>query len=295
MAFQTEIPTAIQYIENSVPFFSKLGKMKKKLLFCVKFKPAMHLKTSLIVLNAMLFFALGGRAQRIFYDKGGQAVGPDEAYARYVDLEKKENGWYYVKEYGANDTLRSEGLYSVYEEKDKKKEGQHFHYFSDGGLWYTDEYTSGQRDKELKSYYKSGALKRIERFSEFKSQGGECFEEDGKPKTFSSFESIPQYPGGEEGLIRYLIGAIQYPALARENDITGTVVVQFVVNRDGTVSDVQVVKDIGGGCGAEAARVVLAMPDWVPGYLDDKPVRVRYTLPVRFNLEPAKKKKRKKS
>ncbi|MBK8556738.1 MAG: energy transducer TonB [Lewinellaceae bacterium] len=162
-------------------------------------------------------------------------------------------------------------------------------------MWYTDEYTSGQRDKELKSYYKSGALKRIERFSEFKSQGGECFEEDGKPKTFSSFESIPQYPGGEEGLIRYLIGAIQYPALARENDITGTVVVQFVVNRDGTVSDVQVVKDIGGGCGAEAARVVLAMPDWIPGYLDDKPVRVRYTLPVRFNLEPAKKKKRKKS
>ncbi|MBK8556739.1 MAG: hypothetical protein IPL65_13650 [Lewinellaceae bacterium] len=50
----------------------------------------MHLKTSLIVLNAMLFFALGGRAQRIFYDKGGQAVGPDEAYARYVDLEKRK-------------------------------------------------------------------------------------------------------------------------------------------------------------------------------------------------------------
>ena len=85
----------------------------------------------------------------------------------------------------------------------------------------------------------------------------------------------------------------RYPALARQNKIQGDVAVSFVVNYDGSISDIMRLKDIGCGCGAEVLRVIGLMPKWGPGIVDGRPVRVKFTLPVRFRLEgPAPKKKR---
>lgn len=95
----------------------------------------------------------------------------------------------------------------------------------------------------------------------------------------------PTFPGGEQDLLRYLAENIKYPALARENNIQGTVALSFVVNKDGSVSDVSIVKEIGGGCGKEAMRVVQSMPRWSPGEANGYPVKVRFTLPVRFRLQ----------
>ncbi len=103
----------------------------------------------------------------------------------------------------------------------------------------------------------------------------------------------PSFPGGERGLQMFLATNIQYPSLARQNNIQGNVAAQFVVNRDGSISNIIILKDIGGGCGAEVVRVLSAMPKWGPGIVDGRPVRVKFTLPVRFRLEgPAPKKKR---
>lgn len=106
-------------------------------------------------------------------------------------------------------------------------------------------------------------------------------------KTFEMFDiqKPPGFPGGEPELMKYLAKEIQYPALAKENNIQGVVALTFVVNKDGSVSDVQVVKDIGGGCGKEAVRVVKSMPKWTPGEANGHPVKVRFTLPVRFRLD----------
>ncbi len=95
----------------------------------------------------------------------------------------------------------------------------------------------------------------------------------------------PAFPGGEKDLLRYLAENIKYPPLARENNIQGTVALSFVIGKDGSVKDVQIVKEIGGGCGKEALRVVQAMPKWSPGEANGHPVKVRFTLPVRFRLE----------
>ena len=95
----------------------------------------------------------------------------------------------------------------------------------------------------------------------------------------------PVFPGGEQELLKYLAENIKYPPLARETNIQGTVALSFVIGKDGQVSDIGILKDIGGGCGKEAVRVVQAMPRWTPGEASGYPVKVRFTLPVRFRLQ----------
>ncbi len=83
----------------------------------------------------------------------------------------------------------------------------------------------------------------------------------------------------------YLSKNIRYPSAARENEIQGRVVLQFVVDQGGNVTNIEIKKDIGGGCGQEAVRVVKAMPKWKPGKQNGQPVKVYYTLPVSFKLQ----------
>ncbi len=106
-------------------------------------------------------------------------------------------------------------------------------------------------------------------------------------KTYEMFDiqKPPSFPGGDGELLKYLAENIKYPPLARENNIQGVVALTFVVGKDGKVRDVNIVKDIGGGCGKEAVRVVETMPKWIPGEANGNPVKVRFTLPVRFRLE----------
>lgn len=94
----------------------------------------------------------------------------------------------------------------------------------------------------------------------------------------------PEFPGGEEALMAYLSENLKYPRLALENNIQGIVVIRFVVDTEGRISNVEILKDIGGGCGAEAMRVVKSMPAWTPGEHNGVKVNVRFVLPVRFQL-----------
>lgn len=109
-------------------------------------------------------------------------------------------------------------------------------------------------------------------------------EEEDEQEIFQVVENDPEFPGGVEAMYKYLAQNIKYPQLARENNITGRVYVTFVVEKDGSVTGVRVMRDIGGGCGAEAVRVVKSMPKWKPGKQRGKAVRVQYNLPVNFSL-----------
>jgi len=97
-------------------------------------------------------------------------------------------------------------------------------------------------------------------------------------------EKMPSFPGGDKEMLNFLYTNIKYPAAAKANDIQGMVVLSFIVNNDGSISDIEVLRDIGGGCGDEAARVTGLMPKWQPGMQNDQNVRVEYKLPVRFKL-----------
>ncbi len=98
-------------------------------------------------------------------------------------------------------------------------------------------------------------------------------------------QKMPGFPGGEKELFAYLSRNLRYPDLARQNGIEGQVVLSFVVNKDGSIGDVQVVKSIGGGCAKEALRVVQSMPTWIPGEANGHAVKVRFFLPVIFKLQ----------
>lgn len=98
-------------------------------------------------------------------------------------------------------------------------------------------------------------------------------------------ELMPGFDGGEEAMYKWLANNMKYPQVAKENSISGNVVVTFVVEKDGSITGVQVLKDIGGGCGDEAVRVVKSMPRWKPGKQNGVPVRVQFNLPIRFTLE----------
>lgn len=102
---------------------------------------------------------------------------------------------------------------------------------------------------------------------------------------FTVVESMPEFKGGMAELYKYLSNNIKYPVMAKESGIQGKVYVTFVVERDGSITDVRVLRGIGGGCDEEAVRVVQSMPRWTPGKQRGKPVRVQYNLPVRFTLQ----------
>lgn len=119
---------------------------------------------------------------------------------------------------------------------------------------------------------------------EFKGVQVEEEEEEVEEEIFMVVEEDPEFPGGLDALAQYLAKNIQYPDLARQNNLTGRVFVTFVVEKDGSVGQVKVLRDIGGGCGAEAMRVVKSMPKWKPGKQRGKPVRTQFNLPVNFDL-----------
>ena len=110
-------------------------------------------------------------------------------------------------------------------------------------------------------------------------------EEVVEQEIFTIEEEMPEFPGGMTKLADYLAKNIKYPQMARESGIQGRVFVQFVVEPDGSVSNVAVMRSLGGGCDEEAMRVVKSMPKWKAGKQRGKPVRVSYILPVNFKLQ----------
>lgn len=112
-------------------------------------------------------------------------------------------------------------------------------------------------------------------------------EEEGIDETeiFTVVESMPEFPGGMGELMKYLGSSIKYPPLAKESGIQGRVFINFVVEPNGAISNVKVLRGIGGGCDEEAVRVVESMPRWNPGKQRGKAVRVSYNLPVKFTLQ----------
>ncbi len=121
----------------------------------------------------------------------------------------------------------------------------------------------------------------VQEFTPIEFEEEEEVEED---VIFTVVEDQPQFPGGEEARQRFLEENLRYPQMAREAGIQGTVFVTFVVETDGSVTDVQVLRGIGGGCDQEAVRVVEMMPRWEPGRQRGQPVRVQFNMPIRFRL-----------
>jgi protein TonB len=101
----------------------------------------------------------------------------------------------------------------------------------------------------------------------------------------TSGETEPEFPGGKQAMYQFIIKNVKYPQLAVDSNISGNVYVQFVVDTVGKISDVKVARGVHYLLDAEAVRVVKSMPNWIPGKIRGKAVKVRYYLPINFKLQ----------
>jgi len=101
---------------------------------------------------------------------------------------------------------------------------------------------------------------------------------------YSSIEKMPGFPGGMPAFYKYIGMNFKYPAAARRDSVSGKLIMSFVVEKDGALTDIKVLRDLGAGTGEEAVRVLKESPKWIPGIQNGKPVRVQYTLPIALNL-----------
>ena len=105
-------------------------------------------------------------------------------------------------------------------------------------------------------------------------------------KIYEVCEQMPIYEGGDAALLKYLTDSVKYPELAKKHGVQGRVVIGFIVEKDGSLTDVKVLRHVDIALDAEALRVVKGMPKWIPGCQDEQLVRVRYNVPVSFRLKP---------
>lgn len=106
-------------------------------------------------------------------------------------------------------------------------------------------------------------------------------EQSAQPLRF--VEQMPEFPGGIEAMTKFISEHLKYPSTAAEMGISGKVILQFLVKKNGKITDIKVVRGIGGGCDEEAVRVVKLMPEWIPGKQNGNPTSVYFTLPINFN------------
>lgn len=141
-------------------------------------------------------------------------------------------------------------------------------------------------DVEVEDIELNAEVDQNEEIEEYVYEAPEIEEEEiQEEEVFLSVEENPEFPGGPAKLLEYVQKNLKYPMMARESDIQGRVFVGFVVEKDGSISNVKVLRGIGGGCDEEAVRVVQSLPKFKPGKQRGNPVRVQYTLPIVFKLQ----------
>lgn len=204
-----------------------------------------------------------------WYDNGNKWM--EGQYKR----DKMDGEWKYY------DSDRAEKLSSYGMCVNGLKEGLWIGLDSLGNKSYETMYKAGERVGETKYFHPDGTVR-----TDFPSMSASIDDIQIEP----GFTCNPKFASdkekcGETSLMNYLATTIQYPALAREEGIMGTALLTFVVDKDGSIRQVTVLRGICDGIRNECLRVVKNMPRWNPGMVNDKPVKVRFTLPIRFRLE----------
>ena len=162
-------------------------------------------------------------------------------------------------------------------------QGEALDYYPSGKMKIRMNYLNNLKDGDNYEYFEDGSMMFIRKF-----KNGELIEVSKDPKdptvAYSVVEISPGFPGGDEARMNYLAHSLKYPQEARENNIQGTVYIELVVEIDGSLTHIKVLRGIGSGCDEECVRVVKLMPKWNPGKRRGKPVRTQFVLPIKFIL-----------
>ena len=168
---------------------------------------------------------------------------------------------------------------------ERLKDGICKEWYENGQLRKEVEYKEGKHNGLYISYWENGQVRRKEQFGNEKYVEGKCYDRDGNEIKHTPMEQMPEFPGGAEGVFSFLKQNIRYPVVMMESKIQGKVIVQFIVKKDGSLSDIKIIRSIHPAGDREAIRVISLMPKWKPGIQEDEPVSVRYTLPIKFQMK----------
>lgn len=222
--------------------------------------------------------------------------------SNYINGKKNGVSYRYHKNGSLRDTIRYEngkknGLSVEYFENgvfkdslrylDGKRNGTAIGYYQNGQLEYISKFSNGKRTGSRKNYYENGQIEKDESYEDGKLVSSKYYTETGKDTTYAIIEIVekqPEFPGGVQNLFTFLSKNVKYPEQARQLGVSGKVYVEFVVEKDGSITDIKLIRGIGEGCDEEAMRAISKMPNWSPGIQAEKPVRVRFVLPVNFSL-----------
>ncbi|HLK30986.1 MAG TPA: TonB family protein [Puia sp.] len=224
----------------------------------------------------------------------------------YRKKVKKENVWAVV-DYYKSGKLQMKG--SFLDDSCKKQQGEFLWYDETGSLSREDHFTDGKsdgrqayyypngkakmvgsnkmdkKDGEWTAYYESGKISGKAMYKNDKQISAIFFKEDGSPNNqISEFEKESEYPGGVAALSEFLSKHLRYPDKALKNNTQGTVVVQFIVDKDGSVTDVQVAKGVDPLLDEEAVRVIKKMPKWQPAIQGGRQVKSYKKQPIAFRF-----------
>jgi TonB family protein len=239
-----------------------------------------------------------------YYDKENKRVylKEDAAYYKLVFHDTSDSSMVRVEEYSLADKLESignisvekntkEGKWIFYHNNGKKRlegnfvdgkdEGKFLKWYLDGNLRSETNYKNNEYHGRMIWYFPNGAVQRNSMFVEGEETESNCFDEAGNRVTCPAFEVLPVFPGGMAALNRFVSKTCRYP---RKSKVLGKVVVRFVINEDGSISGIEVMKSVSPELDKEAMRVVSLMPNWTPGLQAGEPVKVRYTMPINFTL-----------
>jgi periplasmic protein TonB len=146
-------------------------------------------------------------------------------------------------------------------------------------------YFAGKLHGTVETFHINRQLKRQDTYAHDTLKSGHCFDSLGNEIAYFPFYIQPEFKDGQVALFKFLASNVNYSKYTREHGIQGSVFVKFVIEKDGSVADIEIVKGVHKDLDDESMRVIGLMPKWIPGKLDGEYVRVSYTLPISFNLK----------
>jgi periplasmic protein TonB len=240
-----------------------------------------QLLTILFSLPALLIFG----QDTTFLDNDGNKV-QSIKYATYFKIvvqSQADTNRVTERVYFKSGQLKTQKDYAVY--KSRKLDGKLKEWFEHGQIRKDIDYKDGKKNGPLFTYWANGQLKRADKYENDKLIEGKCMFADGMDMSHYDYEKLPEFPGGIDGLRHYLSKELKYPKNSTRAGIEGRVLVGFVVNKNGSISDIKIIESVFKELDEEAMRVVKKMPKWEPGMEDGEAIRVAFHLPIQFKLQ----------
>jgi TonB family protein len=242
-----------------------------------------------LLLIYCLLFQLTVAQDTIFYNYNGKVArfAGEASTCKIIKKDSLDAEKVCVKEYAMSGVLISETNYYPY--KQRKLNGISRKYYPTGFIQWEANYKGGKLNGFVKCYWKNAVVKRDDIYEEDKLVTGKCFTKTGADTTYFPFKRNAEFPGGINKLYEYLENSVIYPSDAERANKQGEVVVSFLVDYDGTISEIAIKTRVYPSLDQEALRVVKNMPKWIPGMVDDEVIRSRTNLPIVFKKGESQK------